>query len=280
MRIKLTTFSPVNIRRLYWRINSTVINILGVIVGALLASIGLELFLMPHGIVVGGITGLSAVMAFYTEMRLGLFLFLLNLPLVLLQRRNISASFSMLTVIGLLVFSISSIVLHPFPALTTSPIPAALGGGISLGFGIGLAVRFGGTLDTVEKTAEWIHFKLPVSADLLILILNCHILIFAGFYFGFEQALYSVIAYILAFETVKIPISSWSYTRTYTITSHYCHEIQEELLIRLNRQSTLIQSPQDGDSGILLCKSNRLEETRLKAIVKDYDRDSTISIKK
>lgn len=279
MRNKLTAFSPVDRRRLHWRINPILINILGVIVGALLASVGLELFLMPHGIVVGGMTGLSAIMAFYTEMRLGLFLFLLNLPLVLLQRKNISTSFSLLTVLGLLVFSISAIVLHPYPALTASPIPAAIGGGLSLGFGIGLAVRFGGSLDTAQNTAEWINFKLPLSADWLVLILNCSILSLAGFHFGFEQALYSVIAYILAFETVKISLSNFRYSRTFTITSLYCYEIQEALLIRLNRQSQLLEPPHNGKSGTLLCKSDLWEATRLKALVKDYDSDSTITLK-
>lgn len=41
----------------------------GVIAGALLASVGLELFLLPHGIVVGGVTGLSALLALKTEDR-------------------------------------------------------------------------------------------------------------------------------------------------------------------------------------------------------------------
>ncbi|GJM81074.1 hypothetical protein HMSSN139_35700 [Paenibacillus sp. HMSSN-139] len=62
----------------------------GVIAGALLASAGLELFLMPHGIVVGGVTGLSVLLALKTEMQLGLFLFLLNLPLLLLYRKTFS----------------------------------------------------------------------------------------------------------------------------------------------------------------------------------------------
>ncbi|MCT2197230.1 MULTISPECIES: YitT family protein, partial [unclassified Paenibacillus] len=57
---------------------SNLIRVTGIITGASLASVSLVFFLMPHGIVVGGITGLSALLALLTEFRLALFLFFLN----------------------------------------------------------------------------------------------------------------------------------------------------------------------------------------------------------
>lgn len=250
------------------------------ILGAFLASVGLELFLMPHGIVVGGMTGLSALLALKTEMRLGLFLFLLNLPFLLLQRKNIRLSFGIFTVIGVLAFSLGTIMLYPYPPLTRDPLPAAIIGGLSLGLGIGLALRFGGALDIAEQAAENLRYRI-LSPEWLILLLNCSILIAAGFHFGFEQAVYSVIAYILAFEAVKLPVQGWGFTQTIQIRSRHCDEIQADLLLYLNRQAVYRQEPAAGsdDYGILECRCNRLEWFRLKMIVINRDAESEITVR-
>ncbi|SDF15831.1 Uncharacterized membrane-anchored protein YitT, contains DUF161 and DUF2179 domains [Fontibacillus panacisegetis] len=261
------------------RSNSKVLNVIGVIAGALLASIGLELFLIPHGIIVGGITGLSALFALTTEMKLGLFLFLLNLPLLLIQRKNIDASFAIFTIFGLLIFSLGTIFLHPYPALTSNPLPAALFGGLSLGLGIGLALRFGGALDTAEKVAETFCSKKGLSPEGIMLLLNCSILIAAGFHFGFDQAVYSVTAYILAYESVKLPLRGFRFTLSVSIKSHECARIQEALAVYLNRNVAILESPdsQSGYLGVMECKCHRWEASRLVAVIKNCDPDSEIS---
>ncbi|MFD3260238.1 YitT family protein [Paenibacillus lentus] len=278
---KSTLFSLADrIHRAISRYNGSSIQVIGVILGALLASIGLELFLMPHGIIVGGMTGLSALFALYTEMRLGLFLLLLNIPFIVLQRRHLDTSFAICAVVGLFVLSLFSVVMHPFPAITEHPLLAALAGGTSLGLGLGLAVRFGGSLDPATSISRWSHFKLPFSIEWILLLLNCSILIAAGFYFGFEQALYSIIAYISAFETVKIPLRGLPFTRPYIfhISSDHCPAIQRALKQRLNRKAQFLSESLDGDGGILVCQCNRWETARLKAIVKDIDPGCTITL--
>lgn len=259
--------------------DSKFLNVLGVIAGALLASVGLELFLMPHGIIVGGITGLSALFALTTEMRLGLFLFLLNLPLLLIQRKNIDSSFAFFTVFGLLVFSLGTIVLHPYPALTSNPLTSALVGGLSLGLGIGLALRFGGALDSAEKIAESFSTKKGLTPEVIMLLLNCSILILAGFHFGFDQAVYSVTAYILAFESVKLPLRGFRLTLSVSIKSQECVRIQEALALYLNRNVAIVEDPTvlSGNLGVMECKCHRWEASRLVAIIKNCDPDSEIS---
>ncbi len=271
-----------NDRRFPWRMYPALIRLAGIIAGALLASAGLELFLMPHGIVVGGVTGLSALFALSTEMRLGLFLFLLNLPLLVSARKNIDASFALFTVCGLLVFSIGTILLHPYPALMGDPLPAALTGGLSLGLGLGLALRFGGALDTAEKAVERFRFRKRkgLSPEGLMLLLNCFILIAAGFHFGFEQAVYSVTAYILAYESVKIPLFGLKLHVLVQIQSAECVEIQIAVDRYLNRRAAYIgNAPDGGIPQVLHYKCHRWETARLKAIVKTCDPDSEIFVR-
>ncbi|MBM6995870.1 YitT family protein [Paenibacillus sp. DXFW5] len=252
----------------------------GVIAGAMLASVGLELFLMPHGIVVGGMTGLSALLALKTELRLGLFLFLLNLPLLLFHRNNIHWSYGIFTVMGVLVFSLGTLVLHPYPSLIAEPLLAALIGGVALGLGLGLSLRFGGALDIAEKAVNQFRYG-RLSPERILLLLNCLILIGAGFHFGFLQALYSIIAYLSAFEAIKLPVQGTRLAQTVHIKSRHCAVIQEELLRYLNRVAVYRQEPtgtgNENGIGILECQCHRLERSRFISVVHQCDRESEIT---
>lgn len=233
---------------------------------------------MPHGLVVGGITGLSALFAHTTEMQLGLFLFLFNLPFIFMSRKQVNLRFALYTVLGLTCLTIASLALHRFPAVISDPLPAAMAGGICLGVGIGISVRFGG----VNKQASDQGYSLlsggpPKSTEVVIMILNCAILLFAGTLFGWEQAMYSIIAYLLAFEGVRISLRGLSHSRTAWITSSRCLDIQQAIASSLNREAAIAEgSGQDGEVSTLFCLTNRMEEEHLRALVLQCDSESQI----
>ncbi|MFS0836521.1 YitT family protein [Paenibacillus sp. 1P03SA] len=222
-----------------WSLAQWCFKLLMVICGSVLAAVGLELFLIPNRMLVGGMTGLSALAAHFTEMKLGLFLFVLNLPLILLSYRKVRRNFAVLTVLGLLVFSLSALILHPVPALIENPMTAAFCGGTALGLGIGLVIRYGGTLDTLETrdhTEKLVKFGFK---DQDFMLLNCFILAGAGFIYGWEQAMYSILAYLLAYETVHFSLRGFSVHRRITIVSGYCAEIEREMEARLGRKASV-----------------------------------------
>lgn len=261
--------------------NNSILRVLTVIAGALLAAVGLELFLIPHGLVVGGITGLSALFAHTTEMRLGLFLFLFNLPFIFMSRKQVNVRFALYTVLGLTCLTIASLALHRFPAVISDPLPAAMAGGICLGLGIGISVRFGG----LNKHASDQGYSLlsggpPKSTEIVIMILNCAILLIAGTLFGWEQAMYSILAYLLAFEGVRFSLRGLSASRAAWITSSRCMDIQEALETSLGREVGLAEgSGENGELSTLFCLINRMEEHQLRTIVLDCDPNSQIVFK-
>ncbi|WP_042200776.1 YitT family protein [Paenibacillus camerounensis] len=256
------------------------IRILCVICGGLLAAVGLELFLMPHKLVLGGIAGLSALLAHLTEMRLGLFLFLFNLPFILLSRRQINLRFALYTLLGLFCLTAGSLALHHFPAVSADPLIAAIAGGLCLGLGIGIMIRTGGLSGNVREQG----FLLtdggpPKSAEVVIMLFNCGILLAGGMLFGWDQAMYSIIAYLLAFEGVRFSLRGLSRSRAVWITSSRYEEIRKALQLSLKRDVKLIQpGTKEGQPGVLFCLASRLEEDALTSIVRSCDQDSKITV--
>jgi uncharacterized membrane-anchored protein YitT (DUF2179 family) len=241
----------------------------------------LEIFLVPNNIVDGGITGISIILSKITGVSLGLFLFLLNLPFLLLGYKQIGKTFALTTLFGVLVMSIGTALLHPVPPLTVEPILASVFGGIFIGIGVGLVIRFGGSLDGTEVVAILFSKKLPFSVGEMVMFINLFILTSAGFVFSWDRAMYSLIAYFIAFKMIDVIIEGFDDSKACWITSDKHQEIGDAILSRLGRGITYLHG-EGGYSGenkkIIFCVLTRLEEAKLKSIVEEKDPNAFLAI--
>jgi uncharacterized membrane-anchored protein YitT (DUF2179 family) len=249
--------------------------------GAAFVAVGLEIFLVPNNIVDGGITGISIILSNKTGISLGLFLFLLNLPFLILGYKQIGKTFAVSTLFGVLVMSIGTTLLHPVPPLTVEPILAAVFGGIFVGIGVGLVIRFGGSLDGTEVVAILFSKKLPFSVGEMVMFINLFILSSAGFVFSWDRAMYSLIAYFIAFKMIDVVIEGFDDSKACWISSDKHQEIGDAILKRLGRGITYLYG-EGGYSGdtkkIIFCVLTRLEEAKLKSIVEEKDPHAFLAI--
>lgn len=186
--------------------------------GAFLAAFGLEMFLTPNRIIPGGVHGLSSLLSHVTEMQMGLILFFLNLPYIIYSRLSRGRQRFLLTVLGFLLLTGITLLLHPFPPLVEDPALAAAGGGILLGIGVGLVLFYSGPIDGLQAAAQAIKKRVPLSIDEIVMLINLSLLGLAGLIFGWDQAMYSVIAYAIAIFTTK-----WTVNRLYRYKAVWIH---------------------------------------------------------
>jgi len=252
-----------------------------IIIGAILVGIGLEVFLVPNNIIDGGITGISIILSHLTGIKLGIFLFFLNVPFLLFGYENIGKTFTLSTLLGVAAMSLSTVFLHSVPPVTDDPFLSAVFGGIILGIGVGLVIRYGGSLDGTEIVAIVFNKKLPFSVGETIMFFNIFILGSAGFVFGWEQAMYSMIAYFIAYKMIDITMLGLDESYAVWIISNKHEEIGEALLNRLGRGVTYLDG-QGGytldDKKIIFCVITRLEEAKLKAIIEDIDNKAFLAV--
>ncbi|MEJ8545083.1 YitT family protein [Brevibacillus borstelensis] len=249
--------------------------------GAILVSVALEIFLVPNNIIDGGITGISIMLSHLTGMKLGVFLFLLNLPFLFIGYKQIGMTFAISTLIGVLVMSIGTAFLIPVPVITHDLLLSAVFGGIILGIGIGMVIRAGGSLDGTEIVAILITKQSPFSVGEVVMVFNIFILGSAGFIFGWDKAMYSLIAYYIAFKMIDITIEGLDQSRSVWIISEEYAEIGDALTARLGRGVTYLEG-EGGYSGeykkIIFCVITRLEEAKLKSIVEEIDSSAFLAI--
>ncbi|BCJ88331.1 membrane protein [Effusibacillus dendaii] len=249
--------------------------------GAVLVSVGLEIFLVPNHIIDGGITGISIILAHLTGAQLGLFLFLLNLPFLFIGYKQIGKTFAISTLFAVAVMSVGTTLLIPVPVLTQDLLLSAVFGGIILGTGVGLVIRYGGSLDGTEIVAILLNKKTPFSVGEVVMFLNIFILASAGFVFGWDRAMYSLIAYYIAFKMIDITLEGIDQSKSVWIISDKHSDIGDALLARLGRGVTYLNG-EGGYSGddkkVIFCVITRLEEAKLKSIVEEVDPSAFLAI--
>lgn len=251
------------------------------LLGAILVAVGLEIFLVPNHIIDGGITGISIILAHITGIRLGVFLFLLNVPFLIVGYRQIGKTFALSTLFSIIVLSVTATLLVPVPGLTNDLLLAAVFGGIIVGIGVGLVIRNGGSSDGTEVVAVLINRKSPWSVGEIIMFVNVFILGSAGFVFGWNFAMYSLIAYFVAFKTIDVTLNGFEETKSIWLISDKYQEIGDAMLSRLGRGVTYLQGEgaYTGDSKkVVFCVISRLEEAKLKSIVEEIDADAFLAI--
>lgn len=245
-----------------------------IIIGAVFMAMGIELFLVPNQLLDGGIVGISIILSHLTGIQIGLFIFLLNIPFFFIGYKQIGKTFALSTVLGITVLSICTYFLHPVARFTDDLLLATVFGGIVLGIGVGLVIRYGGSLDGTEILAILFSSKTAFSVGEIIMFFNLMIFTIAGFVFTWEQAMYSVLAYFIAYKTIDIVIQGLDESKSVYIISDFVDEVGEAIIDRLGRGVTYLhgEGAYTGDKKkIIFTVITRLEEAKLKTIVEDID---------
>ncbi|MBT2658302.1 YitT family protein [Bacillus sp. ISL-18] len=262
-------------------LSRVIFRIIAITIGAILMATGLEIFLVPNHVIDGGITGISIMLAHLTGWKLGIFLFILNLPFVYLGYKQMGKTFAFSTVYGIIVLSIFTSFFHPIPPFTEDILLATLFGGMILGIGVGLVIRNGGALDGTEILALVISKKVPFSVGQIIMFMNIFILGAAGFVFTWDRAMYSLLAYVIASKAIDTVVQGLEETKSVWIISDNADEIGNAVNDRLGRGVTYLNGEgayTGDDKKVIFSIISRLEESKLTTIVEDIDPTAFLAI--
>lgn len=258
-----------------------VFRFLMLIVGAVITASGLELFLVPNNIVDGGIVGVSIIVSYLTQAPLGAFIVALNLPFMFVGYKHIGIHFVISSLIAIISLGISVTVLHSMPQLTQDLLLAAIFGGVFVGIGVGIILRSGGSLDGTEIVAILTHKSKGYSIGEVVMFFNVFILGSSGLVFGWDRAMYSLIAYFVAFKTIDVVVDGLDESKSVTIISNKHEEISKAILTKLGRGVTHFYGKggcSQEDKEILFCIVTRLELATLKSLIEEIDDSAFIAV--
>ena len=185
-------------------VKSILEHLVGLFVGAMIYSAGLNLFLVPNQIIDGGVVGVGLIATELTGIPFSVWVVLLNIPFFILGYRKVGASLAAYAMAAVLILSFWSPIFEEMPPFTTDPFLATIFGGVIIGIGVGIVIRSGGSLDGTEIMAIWLDRRSAFSVGEIVMFCNIFILGSAGFVFSWNSAMYSLVAYFICSKMIDI----------------------------------------------------------------------------
>lgn len=250
-------------------------------IGAIIAAVGLEVFLIPNNIIDGGVVGIAIMLSAVTGLPFGVLLIVINLPFLFLGYKYIGKPFAIATTFSIICLSFWSNIFLPVLPVTNDFFLAAVFGGIITGTGVGMVIRNGGSFDGTEIVAIITDRKTVFSVGEIVMFINLFILSSASLIFGWDKAMYSLVAYFVISKMIDVVIKGLEETYAVMIVTSQHEEIADKLMKQMDKGVTLLH----GEGGyskekrkILYCIVTRLEIDSLKSIVLDVDEGAFITI--
>ena len=142
-------------------------------------------------------------------------------------------------------------------------------------------MRAGGSLDGTEIVAIIMDRKSMFSVGEVVMFINLFILSSAGLLFGWDKAMYSLVAYFIIAKMIDVVIKGLDESYAVMIVTNEHDEVTSALNDRLGRGVTLLHG-EGGYTGdqkkILYCVVTRLEVDELKEIVLEKDESAFVTI--
>jgi uncharacterized membrane-anchored protein YitT (DUF2179 family) len=237
------------------------------------AAFGLNHFVVPHGILDGGVIGIALLVAHATGWSLGKLIFFINLPILALGFVKIGKRFALA---GLLVITCFTVAEHylPVAAETDDILLSAIFGGCLLGAGTGFAMRATSVLDGSEIVALLLSRRAGIQLGETVLAFNILIFVVAGFVLNVEKALYSTVTYFCAAKMMEFVLHGFEEYNAVTVISAKYEQVREAILKNTERGVT-VYSAKGGYSGetrdVVVCVVTRLEVPSLKNLIYETD---------
>lgn len=171
--------------------------------GALLNAAALNLFLIPADVYSAGFTGVSQllyrIIGDYTPFHVstGVILLLLNIPVAILGWKKVGKAFTLYSFVSVALTSLFLLFI-PLKHISNDILLNAVFGAVIQAIGIGLTLKWGASTGGLDIIALVLSKSKDKPIGTYIFTLNAIIVLSAGFLFGWEKALYTLVAlYVL-----------------------------------------------------------------------------------
>ena len=258
--------------------------VFGVLVGNAILAFTVVAFIVPHGVIMGGATGIGLTIAHYVPVDLSIIIFIVNSILFVLGATVLGKKFAVATIASTFIYPTFLSIVQKIPGidgLTDNLMLATLYAGALLGVGFGLIVRVGSSTGGTDIVAlvlnKWFH--IPVAG--LLYVIDFLVLGGQVFFSDTEQIMYGVLMLVLETAILnKVMLLGQSQIQLFIISEEYEH-IREKMLKELDAGVTMVHVEtgygQENQKGVLCIIPNR-KLYSVKELVQSIDPKAFITI--
>lgn len=248
-----------------------------ILIGIILASIGLKAFLLPNGFLDGGVTGIAILTSELYEVNISVLLFVISIPFLGLAWYTLTKKIFVKSVLSIAALAVM-IHYENFNSITDDKLLIAIFGGLFLGSGIGIAIKNGAVLDGSEILGIFVHERFGISIGKVILLFNIILFGITALVVSVEVAMYSILTFLVTAKVIDLMIEGFEDYVGLMIVSEKSIDIQHALVDNVGVGMTMYQGVDGfGKSGIkeygqiIHTVINRIDMRRTYTIIDKFD---------
>lgn len=258
---------------------------LGMIIGCLLLSIGLNMFLSPHTIAPGGLSGLSVVLSKITGLSVSSIMLILGVPLVFFSIKILGKKNAIKTLIGmfLLSFCISLTSSLSQVTVTDDVLLSAITGAILVGLGLGIIFSVDGSTGGTDLIALMINKAIPsIPLSKCLVCIDGLVVISSGIVNkNLETGLYSAISLYVIVKMIDFIVAGFDYSKSFMIITNEEEALRSAIVNDIKRGITILEGKggyTDTTKSVLLVVVSKKQEVHLKKLIKRVDKNAFIIV--
>lgn len=258
-----------------------------------IGAIGINIFLVPHQIAAGGVTGLSTIIFYLTNkiIPLGIIILTINIPLFIWgffslgYKRMFKIIYA--TIIFTLIIDISQGFLNNIASNLVGSsgeidlLLFALFGGAISGIGLGIVYKYDSNTGGVDLLSEILRKKgVNLSMGQVMFIVDAIIVIIAAIAFNsMLLGMYAIITILVFSKVVDLILDGVGFAKGLYIISDKYQEISEAILGEMERGVTGIRSVgkyTKTEREMLFCVTRAKQVVKVKNIIKEIDPEAFV----
>lgn len=258
-----------------------------IVFGILSYAVGYTAFILPERVVMGGVSGLSALIYYATNIPAGISIFVLNITLLIIAFSALTKQFVVRTIIGVILLSMFIGALQPFfqayPIITAGEdkFMHVLIGGMLGGAGLGIVFSHNGSTGGTDIITVLLTKHFNLSFGRAMQFIDCTIIGSSYLLFhSMETIVYGIVFTLVASYVCDFVVNGSRQTVQFLIISKHYKEIADTINRRVNRGVTVIEGKgwySKENVEMLVVLSRKYESQDIFAVIKQIDPQAVVS---
>ena len=231
-------------------------------------------FYLGNKLAQGGVSGLSLIIHYVTDIDISYIYLALNIPLIIVAYIFIGKDFVFKTLFATIILTIFLKVFGSFRGPIDDILMASIFGGGINGIAIGIIFYAGGSSGGTDIIAKIINQHYGVAIGKILLTIDFIILSMVAFIFGKVIFMYTLISLLVSSKMIDIIQEGIYSAKGVTIITNKVEELRKKIMEDTGRGITLINAKgayTQKEIGMLYCVVGKYQLMKVKNIVKEID---------
>jgi len=231
-------------------------------------------FFIGNKLAQGGVSGLSLIIHYLSNIDMSYLYFALNIPLIILAYIFLGKNFLLKTLFATFVLSVFLKIFASFSEPLEDILLAAIFGGAINGIAIGIVFYAGGSTGGIDIIAKIINKYTGIPISRILLTTDFIVLSIVAVIFGKVIFMYTLISLVISSKMIDIIQVGIYSAKGITIITTKEDEIRKRIMEDTGRGITLIDARggyTQKEVGMLYCVVGQYQLIKVKTIVKEVD---------